>query len=920
MYIGWKRVLRIFTLMAFALTCVNAEATTYCVITLMGKVCESSCPTGFNESSESQVDSIDQCEGKISAGYYFKSCMDNKCNTYDQSNCYYFGSSETTRSSCNISVDNRKEKCPIGYYCPGGVVTRGTYDAAGSQPGLDNCPKGWLSDEGATAKTSCYYDGTVEECYYLRYDNTSNEYKKVGCDQGHYCPGETSGKFYFSESADSTIGLYACPTRPTQTILGAGKVTVSNYQHYMLKSIEECAVSATPYHCSTRTVAKAEKSGDVWTYDHYELEKGTVQVAGAGYYVISDTSCMPCPKNSYNTEDKNTDCVACASGTGTDSTASTQCKKCVSDENVISIGTWSIKRNSSNALVVEGDGCTAKKCANGEKGTGAYSSVGTATGATCVYNGTCAGGYYNAVVLKSDGNAKERRTIQCTVCPKNKVCYENQNRTKEEYLDTCETATKTSYYKYSAQGAKSAGDCYLTTTAGNYVGSENADQTECPAGYYCAGGTKVNYGKTGGATACPAGTYRSSTGATQETDCTKCPAGTYSTTEGATTAKTCIECPVGTYSTTEGASTAKTCIECPAGKYNPLTGQAKSTACKACPKGTYNATKGQEKCTFCAAGKTTDNTESKEESSCKDCLSTEKKSYVKEWATYDWEKDSKFGVVDSLCMVKTCQSFSDTNFKKNGIASATITLSSDKKSCTHSVTCSPGWHTPTPTASENYKEHPSCTGCAAGYYCTGNDGKEKPCDKDTYSETTQSSCSNCSDKTEKKYPKSDGTTGTKGNETTLADSKEKCYVELVPGKYVKVKGEKTGLVDCPAGYYCPGCKEADFEVTGVAGWKNYIDKDADNTKCKINTKMYYNQTTGGDFKCPAGTYRNATNGEKPSNCKKCKAGATSLAGSTSHKGCFLSNETNFCDKAGCFTLPFFWDGESKGLEIKQNKE
>ena len=67
-------------------------------------------------------------------------------------------------------------------------------------------------------------------------------------------------------------------------------------------------------------------------------------------------------------------------------------------------------------------------------------------------------------------------------------------------------------YPNSAAKSSAIEQCWLTTTAGKYVATARADQVQCLANNYCAGGTTVNYGSTGGMQSCATG-YESAAGA-----------------------------------------------------------------------------------------------------------------------------------------------------------------------------------------------------------------------------------------------------------------------------------------------------------------------------------------------------------------------------------------------------------------------
>ncbi len=111
--------------------------------------------------------------------------------------------------------------------------------------------------------------------------------------------------------------------------------------------------------------------------------------------------------------------------------------------------------------------------------------------------------------------------------------------------------------------ATSVNACYLSTTAGKYVETAGAGLTDCVAGGYCAGGTKIYADKTGGITVCASNTY-SDAGASA---CTACDTedgygnsgNEYSQHAGI---KSCVvSCPAGSYVETAGGK----CINVGAG-------------------------------------------------------------------------------------------------------------------------------------------------------------------------------------------------------------------------------------------------------------------------------------------------------------------------------------------------------------------
>ncbi|MCQ2599335.1 MAG: hypothetical protein MJ187_03080, partial [Alphaproteobacteria bacterium] len=632
------------------------------------------------------------------------------------------------------------------------------------------------------------------------------------------------------------------------------------------------------------------------------------------YSEAGANACKTCPKGYYCPGGK--DKIKCTAGTYQDQTGQPSCKKASKGYYVSSEGASSQTACAGPSYTDQTGQTKCKGCPGWSEETG--TSVAPAYKGSTLFDALAyypedgdhdtKGGCY--AIIKVDTYKPEHssfsntsKAIWCYVDPDGKGGYTdtygyNGNGTDSFgcRIDPSKFKCDAGYYS-DAGGNTSTGAKYDKTAKRIYSHTlKNLWTGACVSvgdGYYSSASELERHACKDlalGSKNPTGGTYSSVSTRGAETDCqyqapdktiTGCSSVTtniaeYGGTAWADTTYT-VSANKGYYSSNNNKYSA-TCTACSKGTYSDAIGATSSSTCTACPEGSYNSSTGQYECTVCETGKTTSSKGATASTDCIECSNAS--TYVNEWNAPGWAKGTtdNSGYVMYRCTIHSCKSFTNADkLSASGVASASITLSSNK--CTHSVSCSPGYHTPKPGASDPYQKEASCTGCAAGYYCIN--GEEKACAENTYSEDTAAECLRCDTGTNSKYPKSDGTTGTKGKETTLANKIEKCYVELAPGKYVKVKGEKTGLVDCPAGYYCPGCKEADFEVTGDAGWKNYIDKDAkdvsdDTTRCKINTKMYYNKTSGGDFECPPGTYQNANSSDsdkhvKPSSCKKCKA-------------------------------------------------
>ena len=174
-------------------------------------------------------------------------------------------------------------------------------------------------------------------------------------------------------------------------------------------------------------------------------------------------------------------------------------------------------------------------------------------------------------------------------------------------------------------GSFSLGKSFSCTAcvAGNFQASSGASFCDsCTPGKYSSGEGRVSnctdlcstgsYSLSGASicTACASGTYQNTTGASS---CIRCPITTYQPLNGKAT---CISCPSGEY----GASTgAVACTPCQKGTYQNSIG---SLSCQACSAGNYQSSTGQLDCLSCGAGRYSSSTG--RESECSDACSAGK--------------------------------------------------------------------------------------------------------------------------------------------------------------------------------------------------------------------------------------------------------------------------------------------------------
>ena len=210
------------------------------------------------------------------------------------------------------------------------------------------------------------------------------------------------------------------------------------------------------------------------------------------------------------------------------------------------------------------------------------------------YTAANPGWYFTERYNASYCNTPSRRMLYKSVaeCPANSYCpgYSSlplcSTGTYEDEMGkfACSSLGTGAYTKSPAKSGPATA-CYLTTTATNFVKTAKAAEEKCTAGGYCAGGTKVNWGSTGGRTPASAGYYVSGTGATSQTACA---AGTYTDTTGKTT---CTSAVAGTHTT-----------GCQVAASGSSTKTLACTGTAVCATNTYSSAKAGA-CTACATAK-----------------------------------------------------------------------------------------------------------------------------------------------------------------------------------------------------------------------------------------------------------------------------------------------------------------------------
>ncbi len=302
-------------------------------------------------------------------------------------------------------------------------------------------------------------------------------------------------------------------------------------------------------------------------------------------------------------------------------------------------------------------------------------------------------------------------------CSQTKIkanCYGGAG-SKVECPNTCPSP-----YSNSVAGSDAINDCYLTTTAGNYVAETGKGQVTCASGGYCLGGDTVYHSSgvgdtTGGRDVCACGTYNANTGSSVATACTKTTGGYYS------------------------AAGATSQTKATAGYY-AAAGACKQTACSGRTK--YSAA-GASSCSTVSGGYYTTGCNSSGNicTGQSQCVSgTYCESGVQKTCPSDVTRTvaSANGSVAATSCYVTCASSIEILNGTTSVVSSTINYNgSTYPACTYNVICESGYG-----AAGHKTSSPSCTECSKGTYSTGGTNACSVCSGNTYNTTTgASSCS-----------------------------------------------------------------------------------------------------------------------------------------------------------------------------------
>ena len=485
---------------------------------------QNSCPTIYTDDTTAGKTAANQCQVRTDGGYYIAAAQDDE-----------------------------QTQCTTKHYCPSALVSYGSTNSPTA------CPSGYPnSAAGASVITQCYsntksrpWTGSQNACTKPSGCSTvtCNTCSKSACNYVAYANSAGTG--------DGTI-MSGCSTNNESCNQTVKSVTANAGYRVNGTACTQCT-GAT--YSAGGTATSCSNCPTIYTDDTTAGKSSASQckvVTDPGYYIAANnddkqTQCTTkhyCPSAtiSYGSHNAPTACPDPETHLTTEYPDSYYDAKF----SVISVQAWF----TGGVPWTKETDCRAVYSLDNSRGhlitdnvvynasTQKYDQFIRWPYYVSINPGYYANGKYDEATCDNDNNTMLYKDAQ--PCPAGSYCpglTSMPSCTSGTYNDTLGINACPANYGTSPAQSTANTQCYLTTTAGKWVATKNAAQTDCTAGGFCVGGVKVNYGSTGGRTPAAAGYYVSATGATAQTACA---AGTYTSTTGQTK---CTDAAAGTYTT-----------------------------------------------------------------------------------------------------------------------------------------------------------------------------------------------------------------------------------------------------------------------------------------------------------------------------------------------------------------------------------
>ncbi|XP_064629316.1 zonadhesin-like [Lineus longissimus] len=698
------------------------------------------------------------------------------------------------------------KQCPAGHGCPSTsmepILCSPGSSAKAGQRECTTCPAGYEchSRTDPSKKTRCL----------------PGSYSKYGavictsCPAGKFCPNITIPK-----EVDCKDGSYSAGNQTECTVCPAGKVCKSKDGsgivackpgQYSMPGYKKCISCPAGYSCADSKSAKPKKCENG---SFAEAEALACTPCPPGYACPDTASALKylCPDGTYSPGNA-TRCTPCLAGYECPDKFTNSSKPC-------GVGYYSLGNQKYCKQCPAGYYCTTTASSPLNCPLGTYSDAGSQECTECESGYFCPSPEGSRKQECPPGAFSNGSSVICEWCNPGFICAGGSNESEpidgecmmggwcdgKEWIP-CPAGTYNPYNgSADPEFCLECPEGYFCPIRG-MIDYKN-DTFLCPAGFYCPNGTASAYQHP-----CPAGTYNTSEGLTNEDDCEDCLEGHYCL-EG--TSDEGIKCPPGFYCK-EGQPSGFV-HSCPLGTWSDRVGLVNDSQCEVCPSGH-----------FCP-----------------------------------WGFPNQPSVKPIPCVPGTFNPFEAMGHPLSclqctaGWACPEVGLDEVTEPCIEGHFCPPGtivpWQYKCPpgayTESTNATSSEDCDPCPPGTYCSWGTGLNyngpQPCATGHYCPEGSPSPN--------RFPCPAGTYTRKSNlwkaeQCTICDERFFCE-----------GGGGAPSGPCPPGYYCPPGTKLAYEFPCPNGTYNdefSMKNDSDCKICKIG--QFCEVGVVKPAPCPAGTY------------------------------------------------------------------
>ena len=772
---------------------------------------------------------------------------------------------ETGQSQCKV--------CPAGYFCDNTIAPvtlynnslcpAGSYCPEGTKYSNEHlCPIGTFSDLGGLQNSS-----QCTPCSPALYCSTQGFTAPTGeCFAGYFClSGASSPTPEEGENANICPRGFYC----TNATANPSPCPIGTYSNITgLQSSNQCTPCDGGYYCNAVRLLQPSGMCSSGYYCPIMSSSPTQETCPAGFVCPEGTHVpVGCPIGTYSNQiglHEIAQCINCTEGSYCNGTGLTQPSGPCSPGYYCPEGTTS--PTPSEYVCPNGSYCPGNTSLPITCAAGMFTDYGQASECSLCPSGwyclgghivdSCPSGYYCpegtgnnwqpcsiGTYSNSTGLAA---VVECQPCPVGHYCNETA-------LTSPSGMCHEGYYCTSGSPVATPTSYTLNVTINSCLEWPEAVGDVCPEGYYCTVGTDTPM-------PCPAGNYGPMEGLDE---CIPCPAGYYCTI-GSIDYSDKI-CPSGYYCPEETEYFMQ--FPCLPSTFNPSSGAFNQSSCQPCTPGSYCSATGLSAVSGpCAEGYY--------------CTGAANTSMPRSSQEGGGRCERGFYCPEGSSSPTSCTP---------GSYCAIDGLSAPSGVCGAGYYCRMESDTATPT------DYPAEIGgtCTEGHYCPANSSSPTPCPPGTYTNNTgNTAVADCLPCPVGMFCREYGLTAPEGmcsagfycpgGQVTATPTETQCPTghyclegspmpsRCPPGTYQNLTTQSDCLT-CPSGYFC------DSTLSPVTSLENSL--------CPAGSYCPEGTQYSIQFRCPPGTYSNATGLSEVSQCSLCSAGMyCPMFGQTSPNG------------------------------------